>query len=178
MEHTDQKHRGLAKKTHELLMDIANTDSLTGLGNRRLFEQEYERMFNHAFRTSDTLRIILADVDKLKQINTDFGRSGGDEAIKIVGHVIKKIFRADDVPTRWGGDDFVVLTLENRGTKPLVLHNIQDRINSGILNEDENQTFSGRLTTTASVITWNMTDTKDELFRKVDQAVTLKKNNE
>src|SRR3989339_1679027 len=111
MEHTDQKHRSLAKKTHELLMDMANTDSLTGLGNRRLFEQEYERMFNHAYRTGDTLHIILTDVDKLKQINTDFGRSYGDEAIKIVGKTLRKTFRDGDVATRWGGDDFVVLAL-------------------------------------------------------------------
>ena len=81
-------------------------DSLTGLYNRRFFEEELRRL--------DTPRnlpisILIGDVNNLKLTNDIFGHTYGDQLLKRLAHVLKKICRADDIIARWGGDEFSLL---------------------------------------------------------------------
>ncbi len=81
-------------------------DSLTGLYNRRFFEEEMRRV--------DTLRnlpvsIIIGDVNNLKLANDVFGHTYGDMLLKRLAQVLKKVCRADDIISRWGGDEFSLL---------------------------------------------------------------------
>ena len=81
-------------------------DSLTGLYNRRFFEEELRRL--------DTPRnlpisILMGDVNNLKLTNDVFGHTYGDQLLKRLSHVLKKICRADDIIARWGGDEFSLL---------------------------------------------------------------------
>ncbi len=81
-------------------------DSLTGLYNRRYFEEELSRL--------DTQRnlpicVIMGDVNGLKLTNDIFGHTLGDMLLKTVARVLVKVFRTDDIIARWGGDEFVVL---------------------------------------------------------------------
>ena len=85
---------------------ISFRDYLTGLYNRRFYEEELRRL--------DTprnlpLAIIMADVNALKTINDAFGHEAGDELLSKVGTVLKRECRADDIVARIGGDEFVVL---------------------------------------------------------------------
>ncbi|MDD4239065.1 MAG: diguanylate cyclase [Desulfotomaculaceae bacterium] len=81
-------------------------DSLTGLYNRRFFEEELLRL--------DTARnlplsIIMGDVNELKLTNDIFGHAYGDMLLKKVAEVLQNVCRADDIIARWGGDEFVIL---------------------------------------------------------------------
>ncbi len=81
-------------------------DSLTGLYNRRFFEEEMRRV--------DTARnlpvsIIIGDVNNLKLANDVFGHTYGDMLLKKLAHVLKRVCRADDIISRWGGDEFSLL---------------------------------------------------------------------
>lgn len=81
-------------------------DSLTGLYNRRFFEEEIHRL--------DTVRnlpisIIMGDVDSLKLANDVFGHTFGDALLEKIAKVLQNVCRADDIIARWGGDEFVIL---------------------------------------------------------------------
>lgn len=81
-------------------------DQLTGLYNRRYFEEELERL---DVQRNLPLCIIMADVNGLKLINDSFGHQAGDELLVKVGEVLKKACRADEIISRIGGDEFVIL---------------------------------------------------------------------
>jgi diguanylate cyclase (GGDEF)-like protein len=87
----------------------ARTDALTGVFNRRFMEEALTREIARAQRTSSTLSVMLADVDRFKDFNTRFGHVIGDEILVEVTRLLQKNFRAADLVTRYGGDEFLVI---------------------------------------------------------------------
>lgn len=81
-------------------------DYLTGLYNRRFFEEELKR---HDVARNYPISIVMGDVNGLKLINDSFGHPTGDEILKKAAELITKVCRADDIVARLGGDEFVVL---------------------------------------------------------------------
>jgi diguanylate cyclase (GGDEF)-like protein len=94
---------------HTEIQQIAITDLLTGLYNRRGFEELGQREILRSRRTSAPLSLLLVDVDYLKQVNDEIGHSAGDILIKTVADSCKKTFRQMDLVTRYGGDEFAIL---------------------------------------------------------------------
>ena len=97
---------------HEHALELAFTDGLTGLYNRRYLMEQIEREFAHAQRSEAPLSLIMIDLDGLKEINDCFGHHGGDAALKELGRIIKGNTRASDIAARWAGDEFMLLTPE------------------------------------------------------------------
>ena len=91
----------------ERLAMTARTDPLTGLANRRAFEQELEEHL-HAI-PSQTFAVIMLDVDDLKRVNDAFGHAAGDDVLKRVASILIDRLREGDMVSRWGGDEFVLL---------------------------------------------------------------------
>ncbi|MFL0195379.1 diguanylate cyclase [Clostridium sp. WILCCON 0269] len=93
---------------HELhyLQYLSYHDQLTGLYNRRFFEEELNRL---DVQRNLPLTIVMADVNRLKFINDSFGHVMGDEVLKKVSEVMTKGCRTDDIIARFGGDEFVIL---------------------------------------------------------------------
>jgi diguanylate cyclase (GGDEF)-like protein len=87
----------------------AHTDSLTGLANRLAFEDAYQRESARATRHGTHFALLLADLDRLKEINDRYGHAAGDEAICEVANVLRRTMRASDFAARIGGDEFAVL---------------------------------------------------------------------
>ncbi|GAP20154.1 diguanylate cyclase [Leptolinea tardivitalis] len=94
---------------HTELQQIAITDILTGLYNRRGFEELGQREIHRSIRTSAPLSMLLVDVDYLKNINDTYGHTAGDDVIKKVANCCKKTFRQIDLITRFGGDEFAII---------------------------------------------------------------------
>lgn len=92
---------------------LARTDSLTGLWNRRAFEELTEREIARAKRTGQPLTVALADVDNFKAINDQFGHEAGDKVIKAVAAQIRSTLRKVDLVCRWGGEEFLCLLPES-----------------------------------------------------------------
>jgi diguanylate cyclase (GGDEF)-like protein len=92
------------------LEGLANQDALTGIANRRAFDDLIGRELAHAARTREPLSIVLCDVDHFKAYNDRYGHPAGDECLRKVaaalGHSCK---RATDFPARYGGEEFVLL---------------------------------------------------------------------
>ena len=92
------------------LSRLSRTDALTGLANRRRFEQAFERAGEHAGRSGKPLSLLVVDADHFKRFNDRYGHAVGDEVLKGLACCLSAIVhRPDDLVARIGGEEFVVL---------------------------------------------------------------------
>ncbi|GMV38068.1 MAG: hypothetical protein AMXMBFR61_25760 [Fimbriimonadales bacterium] len=91
------------------LEELAYTDPLTGVLNRRGFERAYRRLVRHAKRSHSHLCLALVDVDGLKRINDSMGHAVGDKALRTVAKCLSDTLRGTDVVARIGGDEFAAI---------------------------------------------------------------------
>ena len=94
--------------THRATEAAATTDALTGLPNRRYF-QEYVELLGKGRRADDTIGILMVDVDRFKLLNDRHGHAVGDVVLRAVARTIAAAVRDVDLPARYGGEEFVVL---------------------------------------------------------------------
>ncbi|MGP8153155.1 MAG: GGDEF domain-containing protein [Smithella sp.] len=89
---------------------LSNTDVLTGLYNRRYFDNEFDRELKRSGRSNSMLSIIMLDIDHFKKINDSFGHQVGDEYLKKTAATLTSVFKRDsNIVARYGGEEFVVL---------------------------------------------------------------------
>jgi diguanylate cyclase (GGDEF)-like protein len=91
---------------------IATTDVLTGIANRRFFEETLAREIKRAQRYGRQLTLLMIDVNHFRQYNDRHGRPMGDQLLRDCAHLMKALTRASDLVARYGGDEFVVLLPE------------------------------------------------------------------
>jgi diguanylate cyclase (GGDEF)-like protein len=103
------------------LGNLALTDELTGLHNRRGFMALAERQLKVARRSGRGMLLFLMDVDRLKRINDSFGHSEGDRVLKRTADALEETFRDSDVVARLGGDEFAVLAIEASGHSEAII---------------------------------------------------------
>ena len=89
--------------------EVAATDPLTGLYNRRHFGKVIEQLFAEAQRYEKDLSCVMVDMDGYKQINDQHGHQVGDQLLQVAGRVISANLRRMDVAARYGGDEFILL---------------------------------------------------------------------
>ena len=94
------------------LAHISKTDQLTGLANRRHFEEVFDRFYSQARRYSRPLSLIMIDIDFFKAINDAAGHQAGDHVLRLVSEKIEWACRRTDLPARIGGDEFAILLPE------------------------------------------------------------------
>jgi diguanylate cyclase (GGDEF)-like protein len=95
---------------NERLHRIAIEDTLTGLANRRRFNEVMEEETRRARRTGGIFSLLMCDVDFFKRFNDEYGHQGGDDCLRIVGEVMRNVFkRAGELPARYGGEEFAVV---------------------------------------------------------------------
>ena len=99
-------------RTRQRLEQLALLDDLTGLYNRRGFYSLARQHLKLSQREGRNLLLIFADVDRLKQINDEYGHQEGDQALQAAATILANTFRASDVISRIGGDEFVVLAID------------------------------------------------------------------
>ena len=91
------------------LQETAARDKLTGLYNRRLFEEQFEAAVARSLRTREDLALLIVDLDGLKRINDVSGHVAGDLALRTLADALRATIRATDVACRLGGDEFAVI---------------------------------------------------------------------
>jgi diguanylate cyclase (GGDEF)-like protein len=92
------------------LANTAMTDGLTGLCNRRRFDEIYDDTWRTAERTGNPVSVLMIDVDTFKAYNDRFGHQAGDDALAAIAHCIQEnMQRSGDVAARYGGEEFIVL---------------------------------------------------------------------
>jgi diguanylate cyclase (GGDEF)-like protein len=87
----------------------ATTDGLTGLLNRRTFDDRFAELVATASRHREPLAVAMLDIDRFKAINDELGHPAGDVALRLVADRIRRVLRLGDLAFRYGGEEFVVL---------------------------------------------------------------------
>jgi len=101
------------KRLEDELRARSVRDGLTGLSNRRAYDERLDQEWRRAARAARPLSLIMCDVDRFKPFNDRYGHLAGDECLKRLAAVILRTFqRATDFPARWGGEEFAVVLAE------------------------------------------------------------------
>jgi diguanylate cyclase (GGDEF)-like protein len=105
----------------KILQVNAATDPLTGLYNRRLFGEGFEKELNRARRYGQPLGLVMLDLHRFKEVNDKHGHPGGDEVLRAAATTLKKALRTSDSAFRIGGDEFAVLLPQTDADAALAL---------------------------------------------------------
>ena len=109
------------KQTQEQLYRMAHYDSLTGLPNRRFFQDRLQGDIDAAKRTRETIALMFVDLDGFKLINDNLGHRAGDLLLREVANRIKECVRESDMVARMGGDEFTVILSQLKSSHNTVL---------------------------------------------------------
>jgi diguanylate cyclase (GGDEF)-like protein len=155
------------------IMEMANTDPLTGLPNRRAFMQRMEQELARAQRENNPLSVVLADVDHFKNINDTYGHQIGDLVLQRFVHQLKNSARPYDFPGRYGGEEFLFCFPGVDGTQAT---NVAERMRGRVeemeimLNDDPRSIRITASFGTASY-TSRSKENLDSLIKRADDAL-------
>lgn len=119
------------EKANNKLEIISKTDGLTGLLNRKSWEEHLAREFNRLRRYEEDCSLIIFDIDHFKQVNDTYGHSAGDEVIRQTAKIAKETVRKTDFTGRYGGEEFVLLLPHTEVNSAMVL---AERIRKKVMN--------------------------------------------
>ena len=163
------QHRFLVSENKRLFDEVqrlAVTDSLTSVFNRHKLTDSLNLEIERARRYDRPLSIIMIDMDGLKSFNDIHGHAAGDEALILVADSIRSCIRKVDLPTRFGGDEFMILLPE---TDLEVAMGVAERI---CLEVDQRELQHGSVSISAGISQWNPEHaTGDDLLKAVDKAM-------
>lgn len=153
-------------------MQLAMQDGLTGLGNRRYFDEQLKRAMHNANRNQGQVGLVLGDLNKFKAINDTHGHAIGDQVLKQFANVLRTCIRDSDSLFRFGGDEFAII-VENATEYALDI--IQSRIDSAL----KTNALLAKYQVTCSLGTTFMhrADNEHSLFERADQALYRQKVN-
>jgi diguanylate cyclase len=149
-------------------------DELTGVFNRRGYQEEFNKQWNIFKRYDTVFSLVLFDIDEFKAINDTFGHKAGDMVLQEVAKGTKTIFRNVDVPARYGGDELIVI-LPNTDLEQALIsaERMRKMIEKNNLRYQEKEI---KITISIGVATVNKTDTPGTFFERADKALYVAKN--
>jgi diguanylate cyclase (GGDEF)-like protein len=152
------------------LETLSHEDSLTGLANRRKFNEEMEKILNLFYRKNiEKVSLILFDIDDFKKVNDTFGHLTGDAVLIRLADILKKYFRKTDLIVRWGGEEIAIILIDSNFNKTIkLIEKLQLQI-----KEDEKliQLIQKPLTLSIGFGELQSKDSLDGLILKVDNAL-------
>ena len=159
------------KRLIEKLEYLSNTDSLTGVLNRRALIERLEYEVDRAKRYGTEFSLVLCDMDKFKEINDTHGHVAGDMVLQILAEVIGGVLRTTDVLGRYGGDEFMVILPE---TTLQGAENLAERICFSMANQELTLTEKQavKMSLSLGVTCFNaFTENIDDLIKRADIAL-------
>ncbi|XPF94410.1 GGDEF domain-containing protein [Colwellia sp. RE-S-Sl-9] len=151
-------------------MSLAMQDSLTGLANRRYFDEQLKRAMHHANRQKHQVGLVVADLNKFKAVNDTFGHHVGDEILKSFAKALELSVRDSDSVFRFGGDEFVIIVEEaSQESLFMIEARIQKALDTDVLLTKYNVGCSLGYTF------MNRADDEKSFFERADQALYQQK---
>lgn len=160
------------KSESDRIRQMAYHDTLTGLPNRRLFDERIGHTLAHAKRVGYPIALMFVDIDHFKQINDTHGHDVGDEILKSVADRMAHCLRQTDTLSRVGGDEFVILLTEIKKSEDAQL--VAEHILETVSKPLHVHTHDFRITLSIGVAIFNAdsdTETVSELTKKADLAL-------
>jgi len=160
---------------HAALKKASLTDPLTQLPNRRAFIELSQHQISVAAGNGTPLSFVMADIDKFKNFNDEYGHDGGDYVLKEVASLFRKLLREQDVVARWGGEEFVFM-LPNTALDEAKL--AIDKIRVALT--EKHYLFNDHhlgVTSTFGIVAYNHVKDLDAALKAADEALYLGKEN-
>lgn len=145
---------------------LSVTDALTGIFNRKRFNEVLESEIRRVKRYGGVLSLMMFDIDHFKRVNDSYGHDAGDEVLVTVTSVVKQVVRSTDLLARWGGEEFMVLC-PSTGLKETA--DFAERIRADI--EKKQIETVGHVTSSFGVATFGEFDTPETFLKRVDNAL-------
>jgi diguanylate cyclase (GGDEF)-like protein len=165
------------KRSNELLLELSNTDHLTGLFNRRYLMESLEKELQRCIRKGGCLSLVILDIDHFKGVNDTYGHLQGDVVLQKVALSMQKELRSYDIAARYGGEEFVAVLPDSTHNEAMLVAN---RVRMSI----QGTKFSGALSPLAITVSLGVTTfpslncaTVDEFIKLADDALYLAKAN-
>lgn len=153
------------------LEELATTDALTNLYNRRHFFKLAEQELTRAKRYQLHFSLLLIDLDNFKAVNDNLGHLYGDRVLQVVAKCISENSRDVDISGRYGGDEFVILLPETQPSFAKVFAERLCQVTRAQLAELEEMTISVTLSVGIANTSWDKNITFDTLLDRADQAL-------
>jgi diguanylate cyclase (GGDEF)-like protein len=169
-------HDQIDEDFQQRLLESAINDPLTGVHNRGFFDQRMVSEFEYAVRHSDTLALILFDLDHFKQVNDTHGHLAGDAVLEQFGELVREALREEDFVARYGGEEFAMI---GRGLTTKQAYTAAERLRE--LVADTQFEYEGTdipLTISAGVVSYPDfdADSATDLIQAADQALYRSKD--
>jgi diguanylate cyclase (GGDEF)-like protein/PAS domain S-box-containing protein len=161
------------KNVERELLRLAHQDSLTGLSNRRYFNERVSHMLRQANQFGLPVLLALVDIDNFKSINDSYGHATGDLVLAEVGQCLQRLVREGEVVARIGGDEFVVLCDNVAGevSAKVFVHSLWERLHMAVTIGAEN--VDVRMSIGAVMCKGSVSD--DVLMKLADEALYMAK---
>ena len=161
----DEATRQLSE-SNEYLKDLTVTDALTGINNRRAFENSLQSLMNQASRYHDGFSMLIFDIDDFKQLNDRFGHATGDRVLKELVERIVEIVRDVDELSRWGGEEFTILMPQTDHKGAMKMAERCRRVVADTLFDEV-----GPVTISLGVTCFSKDDNERKFFKRADDAL-------
>jgi diguanylate cyclase (GGDEF)-like protein len=165
----EQQRRG------DALAAESRTDTLTGLANRRSFDEELGRRLDQWRRHKVPVSLLMIDIDRFKQINDRYGHPAGDAVLKWVADVQSTALRQMDVAARFGGEEFAIIL---PGTKLADAGNVAERLRATVAAKSfQDAQHEIPVTVSIGVTVTTAGDDPASIVKRADEALYTAKNN-
>ena len=167
------------RSTFQASLEMAVTDQLTGLYNRRYLSSHLSAMFDRAIWTGRPMSVMILDLDHFKQINDTYGHDGGDKVIQQFSERVRSSVRAMDLACRYGGEEFLVAMPDtDRATAGVVAERMRTEVAAHrvVLNGGRDEIGVTVSIGIASTEGGPKDDTPQKLIKRADEALYAAKS--
>jgi len=168
----------------ELQRDLENvrrealTDGLTGLANRKAFDNELVRIEEEARQNGTTFALLMVDIDHFKSFNDNYGHQIGDQVLRLVARTLTDGVKGRDIAARYGGEEFILILPDTPLNAAVIVGNALRKVvaTKDVINRNSGEKL-GRITMSVGVAEYNPGEPVSELIERADAALYTAKHN-
>lgn len=175
MERLNTRLKEMEAETQQLKMQVdeehlhALHDALTGVGNRRQFDEVLSHEYQRWRRYGNPLSLVVTDIDYFKRINDSAGHAAGDEVLRVTAHLLSSLLRASDLIARTGGEEFAIILPETTGAEAA---EVAEKLRNAVMGSAVD--YNGKmikLTMSFGITEFREEDTRAAAYDRVDNAL-------
>ena len=156
----------------EQIKEESLTDALTGISNRRAFDNILEKSLQSANDQNSPLSLLLIDIDHFKRFNDNFGHLVGDKVLRFLGKTLKRCIKGQDIAARFGGEEFaVILPYTSHIGAKVIAEMIRKSISAIELQDKEKKKSYGKITASIGVSEYLPNEASSTLIQRCDLAL-------
>jgi diguanylate cyclase len=145
------------------------TDQLTGLSNRKAFDNELKESIERSIESGEPLSLLMADIDHFKSFNDTWGHQTGDQVLRLVANCLSENVKGRDTAARYGGEEFVVILPQTALASAVGLADqIRNKVESKKLVKKSTGDILGVITISIGVTQYDLNESADEFVRRAD----------